>query len=158
MTPFNMNQFTNSDKQFMRRALDLAHHAEEQGEVPVGAVVVFDNKIIGEGWNQPISTNDPSAHAEIIALRQAAQHQNNYRLPGAILYVTLESCMMCATAMIHARIERLVFAAFDPKTGAAGSQIDIFNQPFVNHKVLCEKGLLKEESERLLKDFFKKKR
>ena len=142
----------------MQRALELAHYAEEQGEVPVGAVVVFENKIIGEGWNQPISTNDPTAHAEIIALRNAAQHQNNYRLPGTTLYVTLEPCMMCASAMIHARIERLVFAASDPKTGAAGSQIDIFNLPFVNHKVTYEGGLLVKESQKRLKSFFQQRR
>ncbi len=153
-----MTQFSIHDKQFMRRALELAYHAEEQGEVPVGTVVVLENKIIGEGWNQPIAKHDPSAHAEIIALREAAIHQNNYRLPGTTLYVTLEPCMMCASAMIHARIDRLVFGAPDPKTGAAGSQVDVFNLPFVNHKVSCESGLLKEESELLLKTFFQKMR
>ena len=153
-----MSQFTEVDEQFMRRALELAHHAEEQGEVPVGAVVVFENKIIGEGWNQPITTNDPAAHAEIITLREAAKHQNNYRLPGTTLYVTLEPCMMCATAMIHARIDHLIFAASDPKTGAAGSQIDAFNLPFVNHTVTYESGLLVKESQKLLKSFFHKKR
>src|SRR5687767_8706760 len=108
------------DEDWMRRALGLARHAEEAGEVPVGAIVVLKGEIIGEGWNHPIRSNDPSAHAEMVALRAAAANLRNYRLPGATLYVTLEPCAMCAGAIVHARVDRVVFGAADPKTGAAG--------------------------------------
>lgn len=142
----------------MRRALELAHRAELEGEVPVGAVVVRDGELLGEGWNRPISSHDPTAHAEIQALRQAASLVNNYRLPGTTLYVTLEPCVMCAGAMIHARVERLVYAASDPKTGAAGSVFDTLLSDKHNHRVQCEGGVLEEESAELLREFFRKRR
>lgn len=147
-----------TDQFWMRHALKLAQQAQQHGEVPVGAVIVLDDQIIGEGWNQPIISNDPTAHAEIQALRDASQHQQNYRLPGATLYVTLEPCVMCAGAMVHARIERVVFAATEPKTGAAGSCFDIFNTARLNHKVVCEGGVLAKESGDLLRNFFRARR
>lgn len=146
------------DISWMSQALALAQQAELQGEVPVGAVIVRGNEIIGQGWNQPIINHDPTAHAEIQALRAACQHENNYRLPGATLYVTLEPCLMCAGALVHARIERVVFAAPEPKTGAAGSCFDIFNNEKLNHKVICESGVLAEQSGDLLRQFFKARR
>lgn len=149
---------SDKDRQWMQRALELARHAEAEGEVPVGAVVVLNDRIIGEGWNQPISAQDSTAHAEIIALRQACQSQQNYRLPGAELFVTLEPCVMCAGALVHARINRLVFAAVEPKTGAAGSCLDVFSLPNLNHRVHCESGLLGEESSELLRAFFRARR
>lgn len=142
----------------MQRALELAHHAEAEGEVPVGAVIVLDNQIIGEGWNHPISGQDSTAHAEIMALRQACQALENYRLPGADMYVTLEPCVMCAGALVHARINRLVYAADEPKTGAAGSCVDIFSLPNLNHRVQTESGLLAEEASDLLRRFFRARR
>ena len=145
-------------EQWMRHALMLAQRAEAEGEVPVGAVVVLDNKIIGQGWNQPITSHDSSAHAEIIALRQACQQQQNYRLPGADLYVTLEPCVMCAGALVHARIRKLFYATTEPKTGAAGSCVDIFNLPGLNHRVNVEGGLLADESRALLQGFFRARR
>ena len=146
------------DQFWMQRALELAHHAEAAGEVPVGAVLVRDEQIVGEGWNQPISGHDPSAHAEIRALRDAAQRLNNYRLPETTLYVTLEPCVMCAGAMIHARVKRVVFGAWDPKTGAAGSVFDILNSDQHNHRVeICE-GVMADECGTLLRRFFKQKR
>jgi tRNA(adenine34) deaminase len=117
-----------SDEAFMRHALELARRAQSEGEVPVGAVVVLDEKIIGEGWNRPITASDPTAHAEVQAMRAAASTVKNYRLLGATLYVTLEPCAMCVGAMFHARIRRVVFGAADPKTGAAGSVVDLFSQ------------------------------
>lgn len=147
-----------SDEYWMRQALLLAHQAELQGEVPVGAVIVLDNELIGSGWNQPISKQDPTAHAEIVALRAACLQQQNYRLPNSTLYITLEPCIMCAGAIVHARIERVVFAATEPKTGAAGSCFDIFNASQLNHYVKCEKGLLADESSQLLRTFFRSKR
>jgi len=142
----------------MAQALALAQQAELQGEVPVGAVIVRDNEILGEGWNQPIVSNDPTAHAEITALRAACQHENNYRLPGATLYVTLEPCLMCAGALVHARIERVVFATTEPKTGAAGSCFDIFNTDKLNHQIACHHGVLAEQSSELLRNFFRARR
>ena len=147
-----------SDEQWMTHAISLAEKAQQQNEVPVGAVIVKDNNIIGEGWNQPISSNDPTAHAEIQAIRIACQHQNNYRLPGTTLYISLEPCLMCAGAIVHSRIERVVFAATEPKTGAAGSCFDIFNDNKLNHRVQCEQGLLAAKSSQLLKHFFKARR
>lgn len=146
------------DEYWMRQALLLAKQAEQHGEVPVGAVIVLDDELIGAGWNQPIGQNDPTAHAEIVALRAACLHQQNYRLPGATMYVTLEPCVMCAGAIIHARIERVIFAAKEPKTGAAGSCFDLFNTPQLNHRVTCEQGLLAEESGEMLRAFFRSKR
>lgn len=146
------------DIRWMAHALALAQQAELQGEVPVGAVIIRDKKILGEGWNQPIVSNDPTAHAEITALRAACQHENNYRLPGATLYVTLEPCLMCAGALVHARIERVVFATAEPKTGAAGSCFDIFNNDKLNHRVISESGILAEQSAELLRQFFQARR
>jgi tRNA(adenine34) deaminase len=142
----------------MQRALELARHAEAQGEVPVGAVIVLDDEIIGEGWNQPISASDSTAHAEIMALRQACQTINNYRLPGADMYVTLEPCVMCAGALVHARLRRLHYATAEPKTGAAGSCVDVFSLPNLNHRVELAPGLLAEESSQLLRSFFRARR
>tara|TARA_R110002050_G_scaffold9504_1_gene32983 strand:- start:118399 stop:118848 length:450 start_codon:yes stop_codon:yes gene_type:complete len=147
-----------TDDFWMAHALSLAKRAEQQGEVPVGAVVVLNNQVIGEGWNQPISNNDPTAHAEIQALRAACQHVDNYRLPDASLYISLEPCIMCAGAIIHTRIKRMVFAAKEPKTGAAGSCFDIFNTPQLNHHVVCEHGVLADESSALLRSFFRARR
>jgi len=147
-----------SDDYWMAHALSLAKQAEQQGEVPVGAVIVLNDQLISEGWNQPISTSDPTAHAEIQALRAACQQLGNYRLPDATLYISLEPCVMCAGAIIHARIKRVVFATKEPKTGAAGSCFDIFNTPQLNHHVVCEHGVLADESRALLRNFFRAKR
>lgn len=142
------------DIEFMRAALELAAEAGAAGEVPVGAVVVRDGLIIGRGWNQPLRGHDPSAHAEIMALRDAAAAEGNYRLPGCDLYVTLEPCAMCAGAIMHARIRRVVFGASDPKTGVCGSVLDLFAETRLNHHAATEGGLLAEESVRLLQGFF----
>jgi len=142
----------------MRHALDLARRAQAEGEVPVGALVVLDEKIVGEGWNRPISASDPSAHAEIQAMRAAASVRKNYRLIGATLYVTLEPCAMCVGAMFHARIRRVVFGAADPKTGAAGSVIDLFSQNKINHHALVQGGVLAAECGALLSSFFASRR
>ena len=148
----------NDDLKWMQRAYELAQKAKEQDEVPVGAVIVHENKIIGEGWNQPISSNDPTVHAEIIALRQAGQALNNYRLPDATMYVTLEPCAMCAGALIHARLAKLIYAADDPKTGACGSVFNLLQTNELNHKVEIEKGVMEDESRSLIQGFFKEKR
>jgi tRNA(adenine34) deaminase len=142
------------DQCWMQIALDLARQAEAEGEVPVGAVVVRDGTILGEGWNRPILTHDPTAHAEIIALRNAATRVNNYRLTGATLYVTLEPCMMCAGAMIHARFKRLVYAANDTKRGAC----DLFELSSLNHRVEVTSGVCAEECSQYLQQFFRQKR
>lgn len=147
-----------SDEYWMEKALTLAEKAQQQGEVPVGAIIVRDDKILGEGWNQPIISNDPTAHAEIQALRAASKKAENYRLPDATLYVTLEPCVMCAGAIVHARIKRLVFATNEPKTGAAGSCFDVFNTPQLNHQVNCEHGILADKSSDLLRAFFRSRR
>lgn len=141
----------------MQQAIQLARQAEAMGEVPVGAIVVMDNTIVGQGFNRPIANHDPSAHAEIQALRAAAQALNNYRLPGASLYVTLEPCAMCMGAMLHARIEHCYFGAYDPKTGAAGSAIDLTKTP-INHHLSTSGGWLAEECGSLLSNFFKRRR
>lgn len=146
------------DLKWMRHAIELAKRGAEQDEVPVGAVIVQDDQIIGEGWNQPISEHDPSAHAEIVALRAAGKASNNYRLLNTTLYVTLEPCVMCAGAIIHARLARVVYGATDPKAGAAGSVVNIFAEEKLNHHVSVEGGLLADECGDLLSDFFKKKR
>lgn len=146
------------DIKWMQHAIALARHAESVGEVPVGAVIVKDDKLVAEGWNQPVTAHDPSAHAEVIALRAAAQSIENYRLVDTTLYVTLEPCAMCAGAIIHARVKRLVFAASDPRSGAAGSVFDILNTNKLNHIVEIEQGVLEEDCAQLLKQFFKNKR
>jgi tRNA(adenine34) deaminase len=152
------NSQLETDIYWMRHALRLAERAQAEGEVPVGAVLVKDARVIGEGWNQPILGHDPTAHAEIIALRAGAQALNNYRVVGATLYVTLEPCVMCAGAMIHGRVARLVYGAADPKTGAAGGVINIFDAPFVNHRIAYKCGVLADECGALLTAFFKTRR
>src|SRR5712691_9925682 len=147
-----------SDEAFMRRALELAQLAQEQGEVPVGCVVVLKERILGEGWNRPISAADPTAHAEIQALRAAASDLRNYRLTGATLYVTLEPCVMCVGAMFYARIGRVVFGASDPKTGAAGSVVDLFKNEKLNHQAQIQGGVLAGECGALLSRFFASRR
>lgn len=142
----------------MSRALELADRAAKAGEVPVGAVVVRDGEPIGEGWNQPITTGDPTAHAEIIALRRAGTAVRNYRLTAATLYVTLEPCLMCAGAMVHARIRRLVFGAHDPKSGAVASVSRLLDAPYLNHRINCRGGVLAEECGQRLSAFFKARR
>ena len=146
------------DHQFMQQALDQAMLAGAAGEVPVGAVLVRDGQVISRGFNQPISNSDPSAHAEMMALRSAAQDESNYRLPGTTLYVTLEPCTMCAGAMLHARVERVVFGAADPKTGAAGSVLNVFSEKQINHQTQVEGGIMSEECGQILRDFFKERR
>jgi len=148
----------NPDLQFMRQALELARRAELAGEVPVGAVVVGSGKVAGRGWNRTIGAKDPTAHAEIIALREAGERLGNYRLPGCTLYVTLEPCCMCVGAMIHARIERLVYAAADPKTGAVTGRFELLQSEHHNHRVEVEAGVLADESAALLVEFFKTRR
>jgi tRNA(adenine34) deaminase len=138
----------------MRRALELAHEAQAGGEVPVGAVLVSEGRIVAEGWNRPIGDCDPTAHAEIIALRAGASALGSYRLTGTTLYVTLEPCAMCAGAMVHARVQRLVYAATDPRAGAAGSVFNIVQHPALNHRLECTGGVLAEECSTLLRGFF----
>lgn len=142
----------------MERALELARQAEQEGEVPVGAVVVLDNEVVGEGWNRPIAADDPTAHAEIQALRAAAARLGNYRLPGTTLYVTLEPCVMCAGALIQARVQRLVFGACDPKAGAAGSVFDILPSERLNHRIDVQGGVMENECAALLQKFFQERR
>ena len=146
------------DRQFMQQALSQAKLAAAAGEVPVGAVLVRDGQVISTGFNQPITNSDPSAHAEMMALRAAAQSESNYRLPGTTLYVTLEPCTMCAGAMLHARVERVVFGAADPKTGAAGSVLNVFSEKQINHQTQVEGGIMGEECGQVLRDFFKERR
>ena len=143
-----------SDSDYMRMALDLAKQAAAAGEVPVGAVVVQDGIVVGRGYNQPISATDPSAHAEIMALRDAGRTLGNYRLPGCDLYVTLEPCVMCSGAIMHARVRRVVFGAGDPKTGACGSVVDLFAEAKLNHHATVTGGVMAEEAVSLLKNFF----
>ena len=147
-----------TDEAFMRRALELAQLAQEEGEVPVGAVVVLEEKVLGEGWNRPLAASDPTAHAEIQAMRAASSALSNYRLTGATLYVTLEPCVMCAGAMFHARIGRVVFGASDPKTGAAGSIVDLFKNEKLNHHAQLHGGVLASECGALLSRFFASRR
>lgn len=143
---------------WMAHALKLAERSRDEGEVPVGAVIVKDDQLIAEGWNQPIGTHDASAHAEIMAIRAAGKALNNYRLPGTSLYVTLEPCTMCAGAIIHARIDHVVFAATDPRTGSAGSAIDIFSKDYHNHRVSVTGGIMQDECGQILKSFFQSRR
>jgi len=147
-----------SDEYWMQQALILAQRAKVEGEVPVGAVLVLDNKVIGEGWNRSICGHDPTAHAEIMALRQGGVAVQNYRLLDATLYVTLEPCVMCAGAMIHSRIRRLVYGAADMKTGAAGSLVDILRHPGMNHQIEITAGVLSETCSGMLSAFFKMRR
>ncbi|BET97423.1 tRNA adenosine(34) deaminase TadA [Xenorhabdus taiwanensis] len=147
-----------SDEYWMRRAIDLAMQAQAKGEIPVGAVLVADNKVIAEGFNHPITDHDPTAHAEIIALRRGGRQLQNYRLLNTTLYVTLEPCVMCAGAMVHSRIQRLVYGASDMKTGAAGSLIDILRHPGMNHQIEITGGVLAEECSTMLSAFFKQRR
>jgi len=146
------------DRQFMQQALEQAGLAALAGEVPVGAVIVRNGEVIARSFNQPITNHDPSAHAEMLALRQAALSAENYRLPGTTLYVTLEPCIMCAGAMLHARVDRVVYGATDPKTGAAGSILDVFSSKQINHQTVIEGGMMAEECGQLLRDFFKERR
>ncbi len=147
-----------TDIKWMQRAFELAKNAEAHDEVPVGAVIVYENKIIGEGWNQPIASDDPTAHAEIMALRDAGKKIGNYRLPNATIYVTLEPCTMCAGAIIHARLAKLVYAVDDPKTGACGSVFNLLQNEELNHRVEIVKGVMEEECRSLIQSFFEEKR
>jgi tRNA(adenine34) deaminase len=146
------------DEQYMQLALDQARLAWAVGEVPVGAVVVRDGEVIATGYNQPIGRHDPTAHAEIMALRAAAEKLGNYRLPGCELYVTLEPCAMCSGAMMHARLARVVYAAIDPKTGACGSVLDLFREEQLNHHTEVVGGVLAGEAGAMLKGFFAERR
>jgi len=147
-----------SDREAMEAAIVEARGAAESGEVPIGAVVARGGEIIAHGQNSVIRTSDPTAHAEIVALRQAAQTLGNYRLNGCTLYVTLEPCAMCAGAMIHARLDRLVFATLDPKAGACGSVLSVINHPQLNHQMQVEQGILADEAAELLRNFFRERR
>jgi tRNA(adenine34) deaminase len=147
-----------SDLEFMNAALSEARLAVEAGEVPIGAVIVLDGRIVAWGQNRVLRDVDPTAHAEIVALRAAAAAVGNYRLMGCTLYVTLEPCAMCAGAMIHARLDRLVFAASDPKAGAAGSVLGVVNHPQLNHQMVVESGMLADDAAELLRSFFRERR
>lgn len=149
---------SDTDSDWMAEALQLAKRAADEGEVPIGAVVVRDGEIVGRGWNQNISLHDASAHAEIMAMRDAGKHLGNHRLPNCTLYVTLEPCPMCVGAMIHARLKRVVFAAADPKTGAAGGRFDLLSNPAHNHAVIADGGCCAQDSSAMLKKFFKQRR
>ena len=152
-----MNQ-AELDRQFMEQAIEQAQLAAAANEVPVDAVLVRDGKVISKGFNKPITNHDPSAHAEMLALREAAKVEENYRLPGSTLYVTLEPCAMCSGAILHARVDRVVFGATDPKTGAAGSVLDVFSSKQINHQTSVEGGVMSEECGQLLRSFFKERR
>lgn len=152
------NDLQQVDAGYMLEALRLARQAAAVGEVPVGAVVVKDGRIVGRGYNQPVGCNDPTAHAEIIALRNAAEHLDNYRLPGCTLYVTLEPCAMCSGAILNSRLTRVVFGATDPKTGACGSVVDLFSENKLNHHCTIAGGCMMSESVMLLQEFFSARR
>jgi len=152
----NDQQF--DDEKYMRRAIELAKQGEQLGEVPVGAVIVSGGKVIGEGFNKPITSHDPTAHAEIVALRMAAEHARNYRVVDSTLYVTLEPCTMCVGALIHSRISRLVFGTTEPKAGAVVSQSQLLDVPYFNHRILSEGGVLAEQCQHQLSDFFRRRR
>jgi tRNA(adenine34) deaminase len=160
----SQKEFTDStfpfatDEAWMRHALALAEQARAAGEVPVGAVLVRDTVVLGEGWNRPIATHDPTAHAEIVALRAAGERLGNYRLVEATLYVTLEPCVMCMGAIVHARVKRLVFGATDPKRGAAGSVLQLAEAEFLNHRVEVTGGVLGDECGDMLRAFFRERR
>jgi len=148
----------NNDEKWMALAIKEAVKADTEGEVPIGAVLVKDGELIAQAHNQPISTNDASAHAEIQLLRAAGKHQKNYRLIGTTIYVTLEPCTMCLGAMMHARITRMVFGAFDPKTGVCGTRTDLTTESFFNHEMEISGGVLEKECKELLQSFFKSRR
>jgi tRNA(adenine34) deaminase len=148
----------NDDEKWMMHAIGLARQAEQQGEVPIGAVVIENDTIISEGWNRPISTNDPTAHAEIEALRSAGLQKNNYRLPGLTLYVTLEPCAMCSGAIFNSRIARVVFGAYDIKSGTASGLLNLFEDQRLNHHTQLEGGVLEDQCAQLLTNFFKERR
>lgn len=154
----SQSEFSEDDSIFMRRALELAAYASSLNEVPVGAVLVRDKTIIGEGWNAPISNNDASHHAEIAAIRDACDAVHNYRLPGATIYVTLEPCTMCFGALIHARIERVIFAAKEPRAGVLESQLKLTEATFYNHQLTVAGGLHADDSATLLQQFFEARR
>ena len=155
---FLNGDWTAADRAWMRKALALARQAEAEKEVPIGAVLVLNNTAMGEGWNRPIGSSDPTAHAEIEAIRSAARAVGNYRLPGSTLYVTLEPCAMCAGALVNARIERLVFAARDIRFGALRSVFRLADSELLNHQVRIEEGLMAAEAAGMLKHFFERKR
>lgn len=157
-TGATINTFTDEDHYWMEQALLLAEQAQQLGEVPVGALLVAASKAIGKGFNQPIASHDPTAHAEIMAIRNACQQQQNYRLPGTTLYVTLEPCAMCAGAIVHARIDRVIFSAHEPKAGAVESTQQFFLLPQLNHRVSYGAGLLRSRASQQLSDFFKARR
>lgn len=148
----------NVDERWMTFALRLAARAQRAGEVPVGAVLIKDGYVLGQGWNRPLATHDPSAHAEILALRAAGQHVRNYRLPGTTLYATLEPCVMCAGAIVLARVERVVFGAYDPKGGAAGSVFEVLVSNRLNHRPICSGGILASQAGELMRRFFQARR
>ncbi|WMY95590.1 MAG: tRNA adenosine(34) deaminase TadA [Arsenophonus sp.] len=148
--------YINQDLYWMQKTILLAKYAQKKGEIPVGALLIHDNQLIAKDWNQPICSHDPSAHAEILVLRAGGKYFKNYRLLHTTLYVTLEPCIMCAGAMIHARISRLVYGAYNPKTGAAGSVINIFNYPDTKHRILVNGGILANECSSILGYFFKR--
>lgn len=156
--PASAYNFTADDHEWMQHALSLAERAEAQGEVPVGALIVLDDEIIGEGWNRPIGAHDPTAHAEIVALRDAGRGQQNYRFPGSTLYVTLEPCVMCVGAIIHARVARLIYGANDPKGGGVISVYNILEDNRLNHRVEFAGGLMAEQCAAQLKAFFQRRR
>ena len=158
MTFTRTKEAEDTHEYYMRRALELAEQAATAGEVPVGALVVLDRRVVGEGGNSPIRHRDPTAHAEIVALRAAAARVGNYRIPGAVLYVTLEPCQMCAGAIIHARIAQVVYAAADERTGAAGSAIDVLGAAHNNHRPVVTGGVLASASAALLQQFFAARR
>lgn len=158
LQPSSGNEEMLNDHHWIHRALELAKCAQQEKEVPVGALLVKDDVVVSEGWNQPIATQDPCAHAEIQAIRTAAQQVGNYRLLGMTLYVTLEPCVMCLGAMIHARIERLVFGAYDPKGGAVGSIFKLLDSNYLNHKIAWKGGIMAEKCGLILTNFFKDKR
>ncbi len=153
-----MSAGSKTDADFMQQALELAHEAAKNNEVPVGAIVVKDSVVIGHGSNTPIGLHDPTAHAEIIAMREAARHLGNYRLVGCTLYVTLEPCAMCSGAIQHARIARLIYGASDPKTGACGSVVNLMAETKLNHHTEVSGGILADECGEVLSDFFKQRR
>lgn len=153
-----MSSSNHSDEYWMTRALGLAERGKAIGEVPVGAVLVLEGQVVGEGWNRPISARDPTAHAEIIALRHAAERLQNYRLPGTCLYVTLEPCTMCVGALVHARIERLVYGATEPKAGVVESQGRLLESEYYNHRISCQGGVMGSECQHQLSEFFRQRR
>ena len=149
---------SDTDRNWMRTALELAGQAVDEGEVPVGAVLIYRDEVIGKGWNRSIRENDPTAHAEITALRMAACAMHNYRLPDTTLYVTLEPCAMCAGAIVHARVSRVVIGTPDPRTGAAGSVFQLLQSASLNHQCMITSGVLQEECAAIVQDFFQQKR